>query len=170
MIAHKIVKPLAARMPVDRVFGLPLPALLAIAAIVLFCLIAFLFARTAIARKIVAGLEATLLSKLPGYEFIKNVRESILGVESPETLPVVLAHLGDTWQTGVRIEEIEGGQIAVFVPHPPNGKAGATQFVSADRILPTDIRLAAAMKCVKRYGVGSAELLGSAFKVLDAAG
>jgi len=170
LIAHKIVKPLAAHMPVDRVFGLPLPTLLAITVIVLFCLLAGLFARTVVARGIVAGLEATVLAKVPGYEFIKSMRESMPGIESPETFPVVLVRFDDTSRIGFRVEEIEDGRVAVCVPDALDAKSGAIHFMSADRIRATDVRMAATMKCLKRFGVGSAGLLGGVFKGVGAAG
>jgi uncharacterized membrane protein len=71
-LAHKLVDPLAERLPVESVIGLRTPALLALGVIVVFCSLAGLFARTALAQKIVNGLEAAVLSNVPGYEFFKE--------------------------------------------------------------------------------------------------
>ena len=72
-LAHKFVEPLAAHIPVKSIIGLRTPVLLAITLLMLFCLLAGLFARTRLARKIVLALEGTILSKVPGYAFLKDV-------------------------------------------------------------------------------------------------
>jgi len=66
--AHKFVDPLAARIPVKSIIGLQTPELAVIAVIVLFCVVAGFFARTALAQKIVNDLEEAVLLKVPGYE------------------------------------------------------------------------------------------------------
>ena len=77
-IADKIVAPLAAHLPVESAFGFETPKLLAIALVILFCFLAGFFARTALAQKAIAWLETTVLSNVPGYEFIKSVSGTIL--------------------------------------------------------------------------------------------
>ena len=79
-IANKIVAPLAALIPVESVGGIRAAKLLAIGAIVLFCSLAGFFAKTTLAKKIVNWLESALLLNLPGYEFMKGMAESIVGI------------------------------------------------------------------------------------------
>jgi uncharacterized membrane protein len=50
-IAHKLVYPLAARIPIESVIGLRTPMLITIALLVLLCFMAGLVARTALAGK-----------------------------------------------------------------------------------------------------------------------
>jgi uncharacterized membrane protein len=157
--AHKVVDPLAERLPVESVIGLHTPMLLAIGVIVLFCFFAGFFARMALAQKIVSGLEASVLSNIPGYEFLKNVGQSMLGVKQPEAYPVVLARFDDAWQIGFQVEVTENGLVAVFVPDAPNAFSGVVYFMSPDRITPANIPLAATLKCLKRLGAGSNPLL-----------
>ena len=158
-LAHKLVDPLAGHLPVESVIGLETPVLLAIALLVLFCFLAGLFARTALARRGIHRLESSALSNVPGYEFFKSVGESMLGVESQRVLPVVPARFDDAWQLAFLVERLADGHVAVFVPGAPNPHSGAVHFMTEDRIKPTDIPPTAALKCLKHLGVGSNELL-----------
>lgn len=157
--AHRLIDPLAARLPVESVVGLRTPVLLAIAVLVLFCFLAGFLARSALANKLVQGLEMAVLSQVPGYALLKSVSGSLLGIEPPGAYPVVLARLDETWQIGLRIEELENGLVAVFVPDAPNPQSGTVVFLSPDQFKPADIPLAAALKCLKRLGTGSNALL-----------
>jgi uncharacterized membrane protein len=158
-IARKIVGPLAAHLPMESVIGLDTPKLLAIALLVLFCFLAGVFARTALAQKAIGWLETSVLSNVPGYEFIKGLSGSLLGDEKQPAHPVVLARIEDAWQLAFLIERLEGGHVAVFVPGAPNPQSGSVYFMTEDRIQLVDIPATAAMKCLKRYGMGSSALL-----------
>lgn len=160
-IARKIVGPLAAHLPEDSVFGLDMPKMLAIGLLVLFCFLAGVFARTALAQKAITWLETTVLSNLPGYEFIKNLSGNLLGDEKNRVYPVVLARIEDAWQLAFLIERLEGGHVAVFVPGAPSPQSGSVYFMTEDRIRLLDIPSPAATKCLKRYGLGANALLGS---------
>src|SRR5207247_8641502 len=50
-IAHKLVDPLAARLPFESLIGLRTPHVFAIALLVIFCFVAGLFARARLAKK-----------------------------------------------------------------------------------------------------------------------
>lgn len=159
-IAQKVVGPLAAHLPMESVIGLDTPKLLAIALLVLFCFLAGVLARTALAQKVVDWLETTVLSYLPGYEFIKSISQRLLGDENKPVYPVVLVRIEDAWQLGFLIERLEGGHVGVFIPGVPSPQSGSVYFMTGDRIRLLDIPSTAAMKCLKRYGLGSNELLG----------
>ena len=158
-VAHKVVDPLAEHLPVHSMIGLRTPVLLAIGVMVLFCFFTGCFARTALAKKITNGLEGAVLSNVPGYEFLKGMSESTLGVAKEGAYPVVLVRFDDAWQIGFQVEAIENGLVAVFIPDAPNPQSGAVHLLMADRITPAEIPLAAALKCLKRLGAGSNALL-----------
>src|SRR5262245_2254009 len=105
-LAHKITDPLAARLP--SVFD-EAPILLASLLLVLVCFLMGLLAMTGPARRVVAWLEATLLSKIPGYMFLKGAGQSALGQDESAPYPLVLARIEDAWQFGFLIERLEGG-------------------------------------------------------------
>jgi uncharacterized membrane protein len=158
-LAHKVVDPLAEHLPAHSVIGLRTPMLLAIAIIVLFCFLAGILARTALAKKIVRSLETAVLANVPGYELLKGMGESMLGVEKQTGHQVVLARIEDAWQIAFLVERLEGGHVAVFVPGAPNPLSGSVYFMTEDRIKAVDIPAAGAMKCLRRVGAGSNALL-----------
>jgi uncharacterized membrane protein len=158
-LVHKAVDPLAEHLPVESVIGLQTPLLLAIGVIVVFCFLAGFFARTALAQKLVSGLEAAVLSHMPGYEFLKRMGESTLGIEKEGSYPVVRVRFDDASQIGFQIEALEDGLVVVFVPGVPNANAGEVYFMTADRVSPVAVPPARALKCLKRLGVGSNALL-----------
>jgi uncharacterized membrane protein len=158
-LAHKLVDPLAERLPVHSVIGLQTPILLAITIIVLLCFLAGLLARSVLARKLVRSLETAVLADVPGYELLKGMGESMLGVEKQTGHQVVLARIEDAWQIAFLVERLEGGHVAVFVPGAPNPLSGSVYFMTPDRIKAVDIPAAGAMKCLKRVGAGSNALL-----------
>jgi uncharacterized membrane protein len=160
-IAHQIVMPLAAHLPIESVLGLETPRVLACALLLLFCFLTGVFARTACARNIVNWLETALLSNLPGYEFIKTMTENFLAAEKEHVYSVVLARIEDSWQLAFLIEQMEDGLFAVFVPGTPSPQSGSVYFMTEDRFRRTDLPATPVLKCLKRYGLGSSTLLGS---------
>jgi uncharacterized membrane protein len=157
-IASKLVEPLAANFP-EGLFGFGAVRLLAIVAIVLFCLLAGLFAKTNAAKRFGDWLESTVLSNVPGYTIVKSLTESVAGIEQSGGHQAVLARIEDAWQIALLIERIEGGHVAVFVPGAPVASSGSIYFMTEDRIKRLDLPLTQALKSIKRLGVGSNALL-----------
>lgn len=165
-IAHEIVMPLAAHLPVKSMLGLETPRVLAICLLVAFCFLAGVFARTALAAKMIGWLETAVLSNVPGYEFIKSMSEDLLSAQTRHVYPVVLARVEDSWQLAFLVERVEGkdgkegGHFAVFVPGSPSPQSGSVYFMTEDRIRHTDIASLTVVKCLKRYGLGASAILG----------
>jgi uncharacterized membrane protein len=167
-LSHKLVRPLAEHIPVESVIGLRTPVLLAVGLLVLFCFLAGFIARTALAQRMVSWVEGSILSNVPGYQFLKGVGESMLGVESKTGYSVVFARNGDAWQLGFRVDTLKNGLVAVFLPAAPDPRSGTVLYLAPDRVVPLAVPPAQAMKCLKRLGAGSAALLrGVAVGVLD---
>jgi len=160
-LVRELLDPLVAHLRFGAILGLSAQVLVAVGSLVLICFLAGLVARTALARKTVGGFEATLVSNVPGYTFMRDLGESMLGVERKGTYPVVLARFDDAWQLGFRVEELQGGLVAVYVPGAPNPQSGSVFLMSSDRVSPADVSSAAALKCLKRVGAGSSALLKS---------
>lgn len=156
-VAHRVSDPLTTRLfP-----GASPPVLLtaAVLALVLFSFLAGLLAVTPPARRAVGWLESALLSKIPGYTFLKSAGASALGVESAVQYPVVLARIEDSWQFGFVVEQLADGNQAVYVPGAPNPLSGSVYFMGADRVRQTQIPMHVAMKCLRGLGAGAATLL-----------
>ena len=128
--------------------------------IALACFLAGLFARTVWAQRIVGELESSVLSKVPGYEYVKQAGASVLGVGETADYPVILANLGGAWRIGVQTDVLGENLVAVFIPNSPNARSGAVFLVAPDRVRPAGVSLAAAMGALRRCGTGAGALLG----------
>jgi uncharacterized membrane protein len=160
-IAHKVVGPLAEQLPVKSLFGLETPKLLAVFLLVLFCFLAGVMARVALAQKAVSWLESAVLCHLPGYEFVKGMSRNLLATEEEQKYQIVLARIEDAWQFAILIEAMDNGHAAIYVPGSPNPQSGTVYFMSADRYKVLDVPPSSVLKCLKRYGLGANELIGS---------
>jgi uncharacterized membrane protein len=153
------LKPVAALIP-DRLASAPsVTTILAILVLTLLCFLAGLFAQTDLAQRFVRGLEGSVLSMLPGYEYLKQAGTSVLGFGETAEHPVVLAHLGDAWRIGVQTDHVGKDLVAVFLPNSPNPLSGSVFLVPADRVRPLEGSLASAIACLRRCGTGSGALL-----------
>jgi uncharacterized membrane protein len=154
-IAHRFSDPIAARFPV---LAEHTPILLAIILLVIVCFLFGLLARIGAARTSVAWLENTILSKLPGYSFIKGASQSVLS-QDQTAYPVVLARIEDAWQFGFVIEKLASGHLAVFVPDAPNPMSGSVYFMGPDRVRPTELTMGHALMCLRQLGAGAGSRL-----------
>ena len=114
--------------------------------------------RTMRAQRIVRELEVSVLSNVPGYEYMKQAGASMLGVGETADYPVVLANLGGAWRIGVQTDVLGENLVAVFVPNSPNPLSGGVFLIAADRVRPAGVSLAAAMGALRRCGTGSGTL------------
>jgi len=158
-ISAALVMPIIKLLNVTHIFGIGVEIIVAIAIILFILYLGGLISKTSRAKKAVKKIEDALLSKVPGYDMIKNMGESFVGFEGNTSISTVLARIEDAWQYGFLIEEIEGEQYAVYVPGAPNPMSGSVYILEKARIKKTNIPLQAAMKSLRGLGVGSNELL-----------
>ncbi|MGI9240467.1 MAG: hypothetical protein ACR2RV_06670, partial [Verrucomicrobiales bacterium] len=55
-------------------------------------------------------------------------------------------------------EEGDDGIVTVFVPDAPNPRSGGVFFVPADLVIPMDVPLTSAIKCLTNLGTGVPEI------------
>jgi uncharacterized membrane protein len=142
---------------------------LSIVTIALVCLLAGLLAHTVIAQRLVNALESSLLSKIPGYDYLKQESASALGVAEIGELPVVFVPMEGGWQLGVQTEALSDGLVSIFVPGAPNPHSGSVFFFSADTVRPAGIKMAAGLNCLRRCGAG-ASALGASWPAVNVRG
>jgi hypothetical protein len=106
------------------------------------------------AQRIVRELEVSVLSKVPGYEYMKQAGASMLGVGETADYPVILANLGGAWRIGMQTDVLGEN----LVPNSPNPLSGGVFLIAADRVRPAGVSLAAAMGALRRCGTGSGTL------------
>ena len=123
-MAGRVLLPLTALIPQSLSARTTITAALEVLLIALACFLAGLLARTIRAQKIVLELEVSVLSKVPGYEYMKQAGASMLGVGETADYPVILANLGGAWRIGVQTDVLGENLVAVFVPNSPNPRSG----------------------------------------------
>ena len=164
-MAGPVVRPLAARITAGA--GGSTKTLLAVALLLLVCFLAGLVLQTSAVRKGLEKLEASVLSEVPGFEYVKASIENGFRIEKRRVYPVVLARMDDAWQLAFLVERLAGGLSAVFVPDVPTPNAGAVYFLPPERVRALDVPQPAALKCLKRFGLGADALLGDRLVASD---
>ncbi|WP_163400792.1 DUF502 domain-containing protein [Flavobacterium fluviatile] len=158
-IVQKVTLPLVDNLPKVNVLGVALQELIGIIIIIFICLIAGLLGRTVRAKKIVQRLENGILSFVPGYSFMKNMNENVMGLESKDDLKVIMVPTDAGLQFAFIIEEIHENLFTVFVPDAPNPWSGSVCFVEKKDITEVGITQKEALACIRKLGYGSKELL-----------
>lgn len=131
---------------------------LSVLVVALVCFLAGLVARSMTAQRVVNALESSVLSKIPGYEYLKQESASALGVAEIGELPVVFVPMEGGWQLGVRTKALSNDLISVFIPGAPDPHSGSVFFFSADSVRPAGVKMAAALNCLRRCGAGASAL------------
>jgi uncharacterized membrane protein len=162
-IAAVLVIPIIKLLDMTKIFGIGVEIIISVTIILFIIYLGGLISRSSRVKRNVKKIEDTLLSKVPGYEMIKNMGESFIGFEDNTTIPTVLARIEDAWQYGFLIEEIEGEQYVVYIPGAPNPMSGSVYILEKTRIKKTNIPLKDAMKSLRGLGAGSNNLVKNYF-------
>jgi len=162
-IAAVLVIPIIKLLDMTKIFGIGVEIIISVAIILFIIYLGGLISRSSTVRRNVKKMEDALLSKVPGYDLIKNMGESFVGFEGNTSIPTVLARIEDAWQYGFLIEEIEGEQYVVYIPGAPNPMSGSVYILEKTRIKKTNIPLKDAMKSLRGLGAGSNNLVKNYF-------
>ncbi|MEZ0130540.1 DUF502 domain-containing protein [Flavobacterium sp. LBUM151] len=158
-IIQKITNPIVNHFPKVKVLGLAIEEIAAILIIVIICFAAGLIAKTTYAQRLIHRLEDGILSFVPGYSFMKNMNENIMGFESNQDLKVIMVPTDAGWQFAFLIEQIDENNFVVFIPDAPNPWSGSVVFVEKKDIKDVEISQKQALACIRKLGYGSKELL-----------
>lgn len=113
--------------------------------------------------KLVNWIEENLLAMLPAYQLIRTVNQDKLGVESNQSLKVVLAPV-DGWVIAFEMEEIDEEHVAVFVPGSPDPFGGNLVIFSKDMLRSTNLTSDQAFAILRRAGYGTGDFFKNYFK------
>lgn len=154
-ILHQVVDPVAGAL------GLRETMLATVATIVLLvgaCFLVGLAMRTGIGAAARDAVERSVLNRVPGYSELRAVARSFAGVEK-NVYPSALVDLygAGAWQPALVVEERDG-TMAVYVPVAPAFTIGQVYVVPRDRVRITAGGMAAAVKIIRQFGVGSLEM------------
>lgn len=104
-------------------------------------------------------IEATLLSKVPGYEVLGNVLKGF--AENQHSFQPVLAQLYGAGSAvfGLIMDENEDGTLTIFVPASPALTVGIVHVVDPELVTRLDASVADVTGCVSQWGIGSRKVL-----------
>jgi uncharacterized membrane protein len=157
-----MTEPIAEALPVDEFGGVEVAMLLAFLIIILLCFVTGLIAGTQIGSSVSLFFERTFLDRVPGYKLIRGLTQSYARVTEQSQFAVAAVDLyGDgTRVLGFIVDEVEGGDFAIFVPGAPTPTSGNVYFVARNRVQRLGVPMAEVVSTHLQWGIGSAALLG----------
>ena len=149
--ARRELKPIA-KLIADQLVSEATPeTAMAIALIVILCLLAGLLGRTVLTQKIMSRLESAMLSNVPAYGYLKQAGSSMKGLGEIAEPRGARANRG-AWRLGGQTDMVGSGLTAVFVPNSPTRFRALFFFLASDKVRPLDLPLASTLRCLEQCG------------------
>ncbi|MBN3582178.1 DUF502 domain-containing protein [Algoriphagus aestuarii] len=159
--AIHLIRPIATvigeKLSLDNTFFYT-PYIFTIIILLLFCLLAGFIASKGLGSKMILWIEDHLLSLFPGYKLMKNTLQNTAGLNTEFNYPVVLAPI-DGWVLGFQVDELESGEVVIFIPSAPNTWEGNVIIFQKDEIRETNIQQKDVNKLLRQLGVNSKDIL-----------
>jgi uncharacterized membrane protein len=151
-----LVKPLATHMPE----GINHPQIIAALVFILLCLSVGILVRTAIGRLIGRTLGDNVFNHVPGYQSLRNITRQFHDMDARDGFKPALIEVEDGCLAPAFLIDIHAdGNSTVFMPSVPTPMAGSIFIMPSARVHPIDVPVTTMMKCISKWGTGSAELL-----------
>jgi uncharacterized membrane protein len=153
-----LVKPIAAQMP----DGINHPQLVAAAVFIVICLLVGLLVHTAVGRIIGRTLGDNVFNRVPGYQPLRNIARQFSDMKANDGFKPALIEVEDgCLAPAFLIDAHADGLSTVFMPSVPTPMAGSVFIMPSGRVHPIDVPVTTMMKCISKWGSGSAELLSA---------
>jgi uncharacterized membrane protein len=153
-----LVKPIAAQMP----DGINHPQLVAAAVFIVICLLVGLLVHTAVGRIIGRTLGDNVFNRVPGYQPLRNIARQFSDMKANDGFKPALIEVEDgCLAPAFLIDAHTDGLSTVFMPSVPTPMAGSVFIMPSSRVHPIDVPVTTMMKCISKWGSGSAELLSA---------
>jgi uncharacterized membrane protein len=152
-----VARPLDGLIPLERVGGMALANILAVAILIIVCYLAGIAAKSSLGKSTFQLIDSNLMMLLPGYAFVKGMTDSIAEKDEQGLRPV-LVKLDDSMQIGFEVERIERGLVVVYLPGAPNPWSGTISYVEEARIEPMNQTMTEVVKSLGKLGPGSSIL------------
>lgn len=154
-----IIKPVAAPIIELLPVWLHHPRIIAAVLLALLCFITGLLAQTRKGKDIGNFFERTILNYIPGYSLLRSFSRRIGNVEGEEKFAPALVEIEGALVPAFVVEKHGDGNCTVFVPSAPTPAVGTIYIMTEDRVHFVDVPFLKVVKCISRWGAGSAELL-----------
>lgn len=153
-----IVKPVAGHLP----SGVSHPQVVGVAILFLICLVVGGLVQTTVGRTVGRTLQDHVFNRVPGYQSLQAIARQFHDLDAQEGFKPALITVEDgCLAPAFLIERHADGRATVFMPSVPTPMAGALYIMPGDRVHPVDVPVATMMKCISKWGAGSAELLAA---------
>jgi len=160
---QQVANPIADVLPYHSVFGIG-KAYWAVFLILVFVgLFMGLIARLKIAESFLSWIEDNVLNRVPGYTFMKQMGESMIGANDASAYKVVLLDIENSWQLAYLVEEVDDTIVAIYVPSVPGAMDGDLFYVPKTRIKETTISYKESIQLLHGQGRGSKKILKGLF-------
>lgn len=135
------------------------PAVVAVAALVLLCLVVGLLVRSTVGRWTRRALESLLFEKLPGYRLAKAFAGDGPAARGDRPMRPALVSIEDGECPALVMDEFADGRLLIFVPSSPAPMSGAIYIFTPDRVRLLDVPLLPFMKTLSSWGLGLREMV-----------
>ncbi|MGE4048457.1 MAG: hypothetical protein AB7F35_26615 [Acetobacteraceae bacterium] len=136
------------------------PAIVAVAMLVLLCLLVGLVVQSTSGRRARHALEAMIFERVPGYRLVKAFAgQGPLAQDGGRAMRPALARFDDGQCPALVMDELPDGRLLVFIPGSPAPMSGALYVFTPDRVEMLDVPLLPFMKAISSWGLGMKELV-----------
>jgi len=159
MMAAPIADLLADLFPPGAFENLTAPGVVATVLIIATSLILGLAARSAWLRSIGRRIEHSVLNKVPMYRMLKIISSSLIGSDSGEVCPALIADGSGGGDPCYVIEKHRDGRATVLLPWSPASFAGSIKVVQQSDLEYLSCSLDEFSRSLSQIGVGVEECL-----------
>lgn len=154
-----LAKPIEPYLPIQRVGGIALLAILSLAIVVAVSFGLGLLIETTLGRMISKWFSRVFSRVLPGYSIFKALSRQMARKPDEKLGAPLLVTIGSNRQFGFLVEEHPSGEVTVFIPSAPALVAGSVLIVPVACVKRLDVSIAQVAGCIQTYGIGSSRLL-----------
>ena len=139
----------------------PAEAVGSLLVVLVLCFLVGIALRTQVGKTTRAGIEKSVLRKIPGYMVFRGMARQLAGENQEVSWKPALAEIEEALVPAFIIEELDDGRFTVFVPSVPTALAGAIYILTPERVHPLNVPFRQAIRAVMEWGSGSKDLVAA---------
>jgi uncharacterized membrane protein len=139
----------------------PAKAVGSLLVVLMVCFLVGIALRTQVGKTVLAGIERSVLRKIPGYTLFRGMSRQLAGENQEVSWKPALAEIEEALVPAFIIEQLDDGRFTVFVPSVPTALAGAIYILTPERVHPLSVPFRQAIKAVTEWGSGSKDLVAA---------
>ncbi len=133
---------------------------LAFGILIVICILVAQFADTRLARAFGGWFEGAVMSKFAPYAVLKSLSARLSGEDDDKLQPALMTVAPDTRMLVAVVEELNDGNVTVFVPMAPTPGLGFLQIVSPSKLEKLDCSMSDARAWPLNWRDGIEAVLG----------